>query len=103
MVGRWGAIVAVGAVVGLGGCTTRQVVENTGDLVVGTTKIAVRGAVGAGRLAGRGTVAGVRRLNEARPGYDAGEAVCVNAAGEIVGRMRDLDGQPTCFLEAGAG
>lgn len=80
------------------GCTTRQVVENTGDAVVGTTKLIVRGAIGTGKLAVRGTVAGIRKLNEPEAGFEAGQEVCVNSSGEIVGRVDVIDGQTICTL-----
>ena len=96
-------LVVASVALATGGCTARQVVENTGDALVGTAKIAGRGVVGAGRLAGRGTVAGVRRLNRARPGYQAGEEVCVSETGEVLGALREVDGQPTCVIPSAVG
>lgn len=74
---------AAALAVGATACTTRQVVENTGDAVAGTTKLAARGVVGAGRLAARGTVAGVRRLARNNGGFEAGTLVCVDGEGTV--------------------
>lgn len=101
---------AAAAALALSGCTAGQVIENTGDVVAGTakvagrtavgaTRIAVRGAAGATRLAARGTIAGVRRLREPRAGYEAGTEVCVNQDGEVLGRVEFVDDVPTCFLD----
>ena len=92
--------IALAAIVALTGCTTRQVVENTGDAALGVTKIAVRGAVGATRLAAKGTVAGVRKLRESRAGYEAGTEVCFDDDGEIIGVVEILDGERACVLDA---
>ncbi len=91
------AVLVVSAVV-LAGCTTRQVVENTGDAALGTTKLIVRGAIGAGKLAVRGTVAGVRKLTAPEAGFKAGQEVCVSQSGDIVGRVDVINGQRVCTL-----
>jgi hypothetical protein len=89
--------------VALSACTTRQVVENTGDAALGTTKLIVRGAIGAGKLAVRGTVAGVRKLSAPEAGFKAGQEVCVTRSGEVVGRVDIIDGQRVCTLTAVGG
>ncbi|WP_308917028.1 hypothetical protein [Jannaschia sp. LMIT008] len=91
-------LAAAATLVATTGCTTRQVVENTGDAALGVTKIAVRGAAGAVRLAGRGTVAGVRRLTEARGDLAAGTEVCFDGDGEVIGVVQVIDGDRTCVL-----
>ena len=88
---------AAALAVGAAGCTTRQVVENTGDAVVGTTKLAARGVVGAGRLAVRGTTAGVRRLTAREEGFEPGTLVCLDGAGEIyAAALTTTDGRTAC-------
>ena len=42
--------IAVALVLGLSACSTNQVIDNTVDVASGATKLAAKGAVGAGKL-----------------------------------------------------
>ncbi len=46
--------IAVALVLGLSACSTNQVIDNTVDVASGATKLAAKGAVGAGKLVYRG-------------------------------------------------
>lgn len=88
--------VALFSVTSLSACSTAQVVDNTGEAItfIGTT--AVRGVVGAGRLAVRGTRAGIGRLQEAQDGRPAGTLVCLNNAGDVYATATEENGETVC-------
>ena len=56
----------------------------------------MRGVVGAGRLAVRGTRAGIVRLQEAQDVRPAGTQVCLDGAGGVYATATEENGETVC-------
>lgn len=85
---------------GVQGCTTEQVVDNTLETGAFVGRTVVKGAVGAGKLAYRGgkaAVAKARASQAERGDFPPGTAVCQNAAGGYYKALETEDGALTCL------
>lgn len=93
-------VLAAAAFVSLGACTAEQVTENTGDVIVGTGRLAVNTAVGATKLAYRGARGTYRAVRDARnpegEPFPPGTVLCTAGDGVFVEAERRRDGQYSC-------
>lgn len=91
---------AVAALLSLGACTTEQVTENTGDVVVGAGRLVVNTAVGATKLVYRGARGTYRAVRDARnpegEPFPPGTVLCTAGEGVFVEAQRRRDGQYSC-------
>lgn len=81
-------------------CSSENIADNTSDAVIFVGKTAVKGAIGAGKLAVRGGKAAVAkaRASTAQKGdFPAGTAVCTNASGGYYKALETESGQFVCL------
>lgn len=78
------------------GCSTEKIAGNTTDAVVFIGKTALKGVVGAGKLAAKGAAAVVRKLREPTDGYKAGTIVCLDQNDDIYAAVEEQDGDFVC-------
>ena len=93
-------IMLVSVFVIAGACSRQNIVDNTFDAGVFVGKTAVKGAVGAGKLAVRGTKAAIqaaRESNAAKSDFPSGTAVCENASGGYYAALINDDGDLYCL------
>jgi hypothetical protein len=84
----------------LGACSTEKIADNTSDAVVFVGKTAVKGAVGAGKLAVRGGRAAIAKARESRAektDFPPGTPVCLNEAGGYYRALENEAGQLVCL------
>lgn len=86
----------------LSACSTESIADNTGDAAIFVGKTAVKGVVGAGKLAVRGTKAGIAKARESvaeRSDFPAGTAVCENANGGYYQALVNEAGEAYCLAK----
>ncbi len=92
--------VALAAFATLGGCTTEQVTENTGDVIYGAGRLAANTAVGATKLVYRGARGTYRAVRDARnpegEPFPPGTFLCSVGEGVFVEAERRPDGNYNC-------
>ncbi|WP_372836431.1 hypothetical protein, partial [Puniceibacterium confluentis] len=85
---------------GLSACSTENIADNTVDATVFATKTVVKGAVGAGKLAYKGTAAAVNAARDStatKDSFPAGTPVCTNANGGYYEALQNNDGVYYCL------
>jgi len=81
-------------------CSTENIADNTSDAVIFVGKTAVKGVVGAGKLAVRGGKAAITKAQESdakRGDFPPGTAVCTNASGGYYEALENEAGERFCL------
>lgn len=84
----------------LGACSAENIADNTSDAAIFVGKTAVKGVVGAGKLAIRGGKAAVAKAQGStaeRGDFPAGTAVCTNSTGGYYEALKNEAGESVCL------